>query len=330
VRWVILTDDHPPRLGGVSVIVGRLARELAQRGHQVQVCARHRGELVPIEGTALTTSWGPSFGRYGGWWLAARSLRWLLRADRVLASTWPVASALSRLGVPYDLLAHGSDLTRPPRDPALFERVWANAQGRWAMSEFLVSQLQRRGFSASVLPAPVPIAPSPAPAGRGWALVARGTPLKGGDRFVRCLAAAGVPGIVIGSGPELPRWQQLARELGAEVHFAGPQPEPQLLALLRPSALCALLPRPAPDGTGAEGFGLALVEAAGQGVPALGCRTGGVPEAVGPGLIVEAPDSPEAVASAVRRWWSPQRGEEAWRWCREHHGVERAVDKLGR
>jgi glycosyltransferase involved in cell wall biosynthesis len=327
---VILTDDHPPRLGGVSVIVARLARELARRGHHVHVCARHRDDLVPIEGTRLTTSWGPSFGRYGGYWLAARSLRGLLRADRVLASTWPMASALSRLGVPYDLLAHGSDLTRPPRDPALFERVWAGAQGRWAMSQFLVGELQKRGFPAQVLPAPVPIAVSPAAAGQGWALVARGTPLKGGDRFVRCVAAAGAQGVVVGDGPELPRWRQLAQELGAQVHFAGAQPEDSTLALLQSSALCMLLPRPDTDGTGAEGFGLALVEAAGQGVPGVGCRTGGVPEAVGPGLIVEDPDAPEAVAEEVTKWWSAERGREAWRWCRERHGVERAVEGLER
>jgi glycosyltransferase involved in cell wall biosynthesis len=329
VRWVILTDDHPPRLGGVSVIVSRLASELARRGHQVQVCARHRGELVPIEGTQLQTSWGPSFGRYGGWWLAARSLRWLLRADRVLASTWPVASALSRLGIPYDVLAHGSDLTRPPRDPALFERVWSGAEGRWAMSAFLAGELQRRGFPAQILPAPVPIAPSAAPAGEGWALVARGTPLKGGDRFVRCVAAAGVQGTVIGDGPELPRWRQLAASLGARVHFAGAQPEAQTLALVRRSALCVLLPRADGDGMGAEGFGLALVEAAGQGVAGMGCRTGGVPEAVGPGLIVEEPDDAEGVVGAVKGWWSVEKGEEAWRWCRERHGTGRAVEKLG-
>ena len=48
-----------------------------------------------------------------------------------------------------------------------------------------------------------------------------------------------------------------------------------------------LLPEVDTDGMGAEGLGLCLLEAANVGTPAIGCRVGGVPEAVGPGLLID-------------------------------------------
>lgn len=328
MRWVLLTDDHPPAVGGVSVIVARLAAGLVARGDIVRVFARYRSGLEEVPGTRLSAVWGPSFGRLGGRWLAARGLRAILGADRVLASTWPVAIGLPRLGVPYDVLAHGSDVTRAPRDPAAFRSVWTAAGGRWAMSGFLASRLPFD--DVRVLPAPVGVASEPAPPGDGrrWALVARATPLKGGDRFVRWVAEADAYGEVVGDGPELAAWQTLAVALGARVRFHGRCSPARTAEILARVDLAVLVPRVDADGEGAEGFGLALVEAAGLGVPVVGCRTGGVPEAVGPGLLVDHPDDAAASVDAIRRFWSPVRGAEAHGWCASRHGVERAVNAL--
>jgi glycosyltransferase involved in cell wall biosynthesis len=325
VRWVLLTDDHPPMVGGVSVIVARIAAELVRRGDVVRVFARRRAGITEIPGTRLSPVWGPSFGRFGGRWLAARGVRAILGADRVLASTWAVGTGLPRLGVPYDVLGHGSDLTRRPRDPAAFRRVWEGASGRWVMSRFLASQLPYD--DVGVLPAPVPLAAAPRALGDGrrWALIARATPLKGGDRFVRWVAAADVDGVIVGDGPELGAWKALAASLGARISFPGACSPERALADVD---LVVLVPRADADGGGAEGFGLALVEAAGVGVPVVGCRTGGVPEAVGPGLLVDDPDDVRASVDAIRGFWTPDRGADAWRWCGATHGIERAVSAL--
>lgn len=327
---MILTDDHPPRIGGVSVITARIARELHARGHEVTVVARYRRALAPITGTQLATSWGPSFGRWGGVWLAARALPALARADRVLATTWPVATTLCALGIPYLLLGHGSDITCPPRDPALFERVWHAARARLVMSSFLATCLGKRGLTASVLPAPVDIAPEPIRLDHAapWVLVARGTALKGGDRFVRWLAAARHRGVVVGDGPEIARWSQLARTLGADVRFAGACSESQTREILGMSSLCVLVPRRSPDGCGDEGFGLSLVEAAALGVPSVGARVGGVPSALGPGLLLEDPDDVASSVAAVSAWWHPERGADSHAWCRAKHGVVRCVNAI--
>ncbi|HHO51508.1 MAG TPA: glycosyltransferase [Deltaproteobacteria bacterium] len=330
MRWVLLTDDHPPRAGGVAAFVDRVGAGLVRRGHTVAVFARRVPGLRIAPGTALTPVSGPSFGRYAGRWLGLRATRAILEADRVLATTWICGTFAARLPTPLHVIAHGSDVTRPPLRPAAFGRVWAAAHGRHALSAFLAGVLRGRGIEAGILAAPVDAAPQPIRAERRgcYGLIARATPLKGGDRFVRLVAAAGVRGVVVGDGPELGAWRALADRLGAPITFTGALAPAQVAAVLRTLDLVCLLPRAAPDGSGAEGLGLVLIEAAAQGVPAVGCATGGVPEAVGPGLILDDPDDPGACAEAVRSWWRPDRGAEAWAWCRASHGVDRGIDTL--
>ncbi|MBX2798135.1 MAG: glycosyltransferase family 4 protein [Myxococcales bacterium] len=330
MRWVILTDDHPPLTGGVSTFVGSVACELAARGHEVQVFARRRRALAAVPGTRLTPVRGPRFGRWGGRWLGIRSFPQLLTADAVLATTWSVATVAARMGCPLVVVAHGSDVTCPPVRPEAFRRVWRAAEGRFAMSQYLARELSARGVTAGVLPAPIEPGPVP-PRGeaRGtWGLLARAVANKGGDRFVRLVAAAGVNGVVIGDGPARPAWERLALQLGARVRFVGDVPHARVAGYLEQLDLLCLLPRCDADGRGAEGLGFSLIEAAALGVPAVGCTVGGVPEAVGPGLLLEDPDDAEASAAEIGDWWSPERGREAWAWCRANHGSDRCVDLL--
>jgi len=323
VRWVVLTDDHPPLMGGVAAFTGRVVAGLRAAGHEVSVFARARPGL-PSDGVHGVI--GPRFGRHAGTWLGLRAVGAIRGADRVLATTWVAGTFAARLPVPLDVVAHGSDVTRPPVRPAAFSRVWAAADRRFALSAFLAGA----AGGAVVLPAPVHIAPDPvAPARSGtWGLVARATPWKGGGRFVRLCAAAGVRGVVVGDGPALPQWRALASSIGAPVRFLGALPPGAVRDVLVGLDAVFLLPRARPDGSGAEGLGLALIEAAALGVPAVGCDTGGVSEAVGPGLILADPDDARASAAQVQDWLRPSRGGRAWSWCRQQHGVDRTVAAL--
>jgi L-malate glycosyltransferase len=82
--------------------------------------------------------------------------------------------------------------------------------------------------------------------------------------------------VLVGDGPELPKAEQLARELGVrdDLRILGQQrPEPILQAsdlFLLPSI--------------AESFGLAALEAMACGVPVLGYQAGGLPEVVEDGI----------------------------------------------
>ena len=323
MRWVILTDEHPPAVGGVATWTALTAEALRRRGHQVRVYARARDGL-----SGATAVHGPSYGRRGGVWAALRALPQLARADAVLATTWPMAVGAVGLGRVH-VVAHGSDVTRPPITGG-FDRTWMHASRRWAVSRYLCDVLADRRIAAE--PLPVPIAPGPprppSQTLRRIGMVARATPWKGGERFVRLVAALGLRGEVVGDGPALGAWQRLAAAEGADIAFSGRLSRAAVVARIRTWDAVALLSRPRPDGSGAEGLGLTLLEGAAVGVPAIGVRTGGVPEAVGPGLVLDAPDDASMSADAVRDWWAPAQGARARAWLGDLHGPDRTVDRL--
>jgi glycosyltransferase involved in cell wall biosynthesis len=152
--------------------------------------------------------------------------------------------------------------------------------------------------------------------GGGLVTIGRLTPQK---RFHLAVAAHGRlqatrPGLgltIIGDGPERPRLEALARELGTaeRVQFVG-QVSPTAVADTIGDADLCLFPAVA------EGLGLAAIEALAAGVPVVACRDGGglldIVQEPGAGLVVE-PD-PAAIASAADQILSrPGRGDQAAR-----------------
>ena len=108
--------------------------------------------------------------------------------------------------------------------------------------------------------------------------------------------------VVVGDGDERRRLETLAREHGVSdrVTFAGEVSAAELPTFF---AACDifLLPNRL-DGQDIEGFGIVFLEAAAAGKPAIGGRTGGVPEAIAEGetgALVEG-TSAEELAAAIR------------------------------
>lgn len=330
MRWVILADDWVPGPGGVATWSWGAAEGLAAAGCRVRVFARGRPGLRAPGGVEITGI-RPWSTRLAPALLGARAAVALRSADAVLATTWPVAAAvgpvLASRGIPLHVVFHGSDATRSPRRAGSFQAVCRAATRRWAVSGFLVAELAARGVGAGWIPTPVRAGADGFDPRGPWLFVARATPLKGGDRFVRLVAAAGVDGVVVGGGPALAGWRRLAEDLGARVRFTGPVDRDVVSEHLDRAALVALLPRCDADGTGAEGLGLALLEARARGVLPVGCRTGGVPEAAGAGLVLDDPDdltaSIRAIHDALARW-RPEDG----RIDLDRHGPERIAAAL--
>jgi glycosyltransferase involved in cell wall biosynthesis len=114
-------------------------------------------------------------------------------------------------------------------------------------------------------------------------------------------ALPGVPGArltIVGDGPERPRIQARARELGLldgrRVELLGHVPFERLAAELR-SADVFCLP------SLQEGFGIVFLEAMAAGLPIVAARAGAVPETVPDGEcgILAPPGDPVALASAL-------------------------------
>ncbi|MBI5333180.1 MAG: glycosyltransferase [Burkholderiales bacterium] len=102
------------------------------------------------------------------------------------------------------------------------------------------------------------------------------------DAFAR--VAPAVPEadlVVVGDGPLLTQLQEQAAGLGIaeRVSFLGAQPHEEVKQLMSHSSVLVLPSLTASNGD-AEGLGMVLLEAAASGLPVVGTRHGGIPEAV--------------------------------------------------
>jgi phosphatidylinositol alpha-1,6-mannosyltransferase len=144
--------------------------------------------------------------------------------------------------------------------------------------------------------------------GRRWLLsVARLTRHKGIDTGILALAglAPEYPDLgyaIAGSGDELPGLKKLAAELGIadRVRFLANVPDRDLPGLYNCAEVYLGLSRLMNERV--EGFGISLLEAGACGIPVVGTRTGGIPEAVRDGesgILVDS-DQPDQVAATLR------------------------------
>ncbi len=140
------------------------------------------------------------------------------------------------------------------------------------------------------------------------ATVARMEPRKNQESVIRAVAALVAEGVDLryvcaGEGPERPRLQRLARELGVEgiVQFPGAIDDAEKWRVF---AACDVHVMPAIQvGSMIEGFGIVFMEAAAAGKPSVCGRVGGQLEAVvdgSTGLAVDGTD-PAQLATALRR-----------------------------
>ena len=282
MRFHLVTLEFAPDIGGIATWCGSLAGALRETGHDVSVYCRgdHGGEVTRL--------YGRSWNRFGHLWVAAQLRPRLREGDVVLTATWPLALGLlghCRVATAY----HGTDLTRPPIISGR-EQVAATAINL-PVSAFLGGLL---GAPHTVLPYPIRTL-KPAPRGDKLLVVARLTAQKGVDRALKLAERMGRAAIVVGDGPERAALQALAATLSVPVHFLGATltiPWDEAYAL-------ALLSRTYPDGSGAEGLGLVLLEAAARGIPSIGARCGGIPEAAT--VVLDNPDEeiPRALPDAA-------------------------------
>jgi phosphatidylinositol alpha-1,6-mannosyltransferase len=143
--------------------------------------------------------------------------------------------------------------------------------------------------------------------GRWLLTVARLVVHKGVDTGIRALAALrekhpDLGYAVVGSGPQQSELEALANSLGVadRVRFLTAVPDAELPALYNCAELYLGLSRP--EELLIEGFGIALTEASACGIPVIGGRAGGIPDAVRDGetgVLVDSTDT-GAVVDAVR------------------------------
>jgi teichuronic acid biosynthesis glycosyltransferase TuaC len=273
-----------------------------------------------------------SYGSWGRW--AAPSLAVALRRvrrafpyDLVHAHyAAPAGDAVRRAAArrPLVVSVHGGDLLAVAHQSAAGERavrgalrhaalVLANSAGMEARARALGATRTRIVHLGTDLPPPEAATP-----GR-IVTVAHLIARKRHADVLRALwllrdAHPDVEWLVVGDGPERPRLERLAAELGLaeRVRFAGPLPPADAVREARRAAVFVL---PSVD----EAFGVAYIEAMAGGVPAIGCRGEDGPEEIaasGGGIRLVAPGDPEELARELdalltRDEWRHELGEAA-------------------
>jgi len=329
VPSLLVTNDFPPKLGGIQSYLYELWRR-----------------LPPAETTVLTASYPGAAA-----WDDAQSFRVERERARVLLPHRALARRVDSLArevgadvvfldpmlplgaigprvraAPYVVVAHGAEITVPGAYPGARHaaaRVLRAAAGVLAAGEYparMAARAARRPLPTLVVPPGVDVARF-APlddAARGVARARFGLPLdspvvlglsrlvprKGFDVLVRAAGGLGddVTVVIGGGGRDRRRLERLAAQHApGRVHFLGRVADDDLPALYGCVDVFAMLCRDRWGGLEAEGFGIVFLEAAAAGVPAVAGRSGGSHEAVVDGEtgVVVDPRDIDAVRGAI-------------------------------
>jgi phosphatidylinositol alpha-1,6-mannosyltransferase len=365
-RTLLVTNDFPPRTGGIQSYLHRFAAELPAEDLLVHA-PRWRGEthtdfdaaqpytvvrhpstlMLPTPAVARRVARLVREHRVETVWVGAAAPLALLGpvarragATRVVASThghevgWsmlPVArSALRRIGDDADVVTHVSLYTR---------HRFASAFGPRAALERLPSGVDTERFA----PDPAARARLRARYGLGErpvvGCVSRLVPRKGQDVLVRALPAIRerVPDaalLLVGGGPDAERLRRLVAEVGVGEHvvLTGGVPADELPAHHAVPDVFAMPCRTRGAGLDVEGLGIVYLEASATGVPVVAGRSGGAPETVVDGTtgsVVDGTDVAEVAARVADLLADPARAARMGRAGREWARREWRWDVLG-
>jgi phosphatidylinositol alpha-1,6-mannosyltransferase len=332
VTSLLVTNDFPPKLGGIQSYLYELWRRLPPDETTV-FTTRYEGDLEwdAAQPFRVVRSRHPVFLPTRALAADIDALAGEVGADVVFVDPWLPLGALARRlrAAPYVVVVHGAEVTVPARFPGVRDvgrRVLRGAAGVVAAGSYPADAAVRAAgtmLRGVVIPPGVdadrfvPLdSDARAKARAGFGLpseaplvvgVSRLVPRKGFDVLID--AVASLPGVhlaVGGTGRDRRRLgaRAAARGAGDRVHLLGRVPDADLPALYGCADVFSMPCRDRWGGLEAEGFGIVFVEAAAAGVPSVAGASGGSHEAVVDGVtgsVVDGTDT-TAVRNALARW----------------------------
>ncbi|MEN1927999.1 glycosyltransferase family 4 protein [Luteimonas sp. MJ250] len=334
-KLVLLGYDYPPNDGGISRLSASLVEGLAREGQSVEVLTLHNDDRVGPARPQVPTTPVPR----SGWRRDLATLRFILRQPRdaaLVAAVWNPEGTLAWLaGRSRQLwvMAHGNEvMPYPPGLRFTFKRwlrrrMLASARVVVCNSRYTERLVNAASPQARTVAIPLGVDAQrfQSPLGQAEARARFGLPQqervvlsvsrlnahKGHDTVLRALAALPIAErnrvcyVIAGRGKHAANLQAFAAELGVDEHvrWLGYVREDELPMLYAAADLFALCSREDQRERGVEGFGLAFLEAQAAGVPVLGTRAGGIPDAVedGRGGWLVAQDDVAAVRDHLAR-----------------------------
>ena len=362
-RHLLVTNDFPPKVGGIQSYLWEMWRRLPADDIAVHTTP-HAGAPVfdADQAFVVTRSREPVLLPTP---TVVRRVRNLAERQGAELVVWdpalPVGHAARRVGRPYAVVLHGSEVTVPGRLPmarSILARVLRGASLVICAGNYPAAEAERaagctlptvvvppgvdtdrfrpldEGERASVrrelgLPVDAPLVVS----------VSRLVPRKGMDPLIRSAARLGrtEPDLVVaiaGSGRDRRRLEGLVASTGAPVRLLGRVPEELLPGLYGAGDVFAMLCRSRWGGLEQEGFGIVFLEAAAAGVPQVAGESGGAAEAVAherTGLVMGRPDAVAQVACTLSDLLGDrERRTEMGREARRRAEAEFSYDVLAR
>lgn len=312
MRVLLVTNDYPPRPGGIQQYLGNVVahttadvRVLGPSDVEAsrQVVAGHRRYMLP---TTRTRRWVESH------LLDFQPDVVVFGAPHPLAQLGPRLADRHR--VPYVVMAHGAEVTLPGAVPGLRQllgRTFARAGLVFAVSEYTARKVAAMsGARTAVLGAGVDLgvyAPAARPDDGVMTIlcVSRFVPRKGHVRVIEAadrLAARGLhcEVVIVGKGRLESRIREAADRASVTVRLEVGVPWDRLPDLYRSADLFVMPARSRWWGLEVEGLGIVYLEASAAGLPVVAGRSGGAPETVVPGQTGYVAESVDEIVEAVQ------------------------------
>jgi len=333
-RTLIVTNDFPPRQGGIQSFVHELALRLDPDDLTVyapkwdgaaEFDARQPFEVVRHP-TSLMIG-GPSVTRRAAELVRSRRVEVVIFG--AAAPLGLITPALRRAGVAKAIaITHGHEAgwAALPVARNLLRRIGERTDVVTYLGEYFRVRLSRALTPAAAArltqlhPGVDAAAFKPDPAARAAireryrladrpavVCVSRLVRRKGQDTLLRAWPAVikQVPDaalLIVGAGPYAAALQRLSQRSGVtrSVHFTGPVPQAELLAHFAAGDVFSMPCRTRRGGLDVEGLGIVYLEASAAGLPVVGGNSGGAPDAILEGETGYVVDGRDAAALSDR------------------------------
>ena len=328
MKHLLVTNDFPPKVGGIQSYLWELWRRLPPED-VIVVCADHpearawdaaqpfQVERWPASVLLPTPALVRRIHR-----LAAQHGAELVVLDPVV----PLGAAALQLELPYGVVVHGAELV-VPANVAGYQLVVRKVLRGASLVVAAGGYPARAARAAAGRPVPHVVVPPGVDVERFHPLdddarrrvrqrlgvdpdalvvlgVSRLVPRKGFDVAIQAVARLaehhdGLELVLAGEGRDRARLEGIAQAMGAPVRFLGRVPDDDLPDLYGSADVFAMLCRDRWGGLEREGFGIVFLEAAACGIPQVAGRSGGSDEAVVDGETGAVIDHPRSVDDVV-------------------------------
>jgi glycosyltransferase involved in cell wall biosynthesis len=362
MRILITTGIFPPDIGGPATYVPTIAKALAERGHQVTVLTTSEPENLQWDDSIYPFLVFRINRRQKIWLRLLKCVAEILRLGRtanvIYANGIYFETAIAnkflqkplvmkivgdeawersvRRGWTKDnfedfqqrcqswqaelLKRHRSWVVRQANKVIVPSQYLANWVVKWGVPTEKIAVI----YNAVEIPDKVEPLSIPLKTPVKAVTVGRLIPLKQVDRLIEALREIPELGlVVVGDGPERPRLERIAQELGVSgrVYFAGQRSKKETLSLMAACDFFVL-------NSTHEGLPHAILEAMALGLPVIATAVGGTPEVVQDGetglLIHSGNRALEKTLYALVTDEKTRRrlGEKAKKWVREHMSLQ--------